>query len=136
MGQGAHFAHRTAGAGLTGQRKRTVAGGGNLTRQQMNIVDEIVDPGAPGVLIHAHAPEGGDLLVRIPVKSGHVLDVLGGHTGYFFYFLRRVILQEGLVLFKINGFCFICELKMVFGTVADIGFALMKGDMFVRQNPN
>jgi hypothetical protein len=37
MGRGAHFAHRTASAGLTGQRKVNVAGNGNLARQQMNV---------------------------------------------------------------------------------------------------
>jgi hypothetical protein len=38
-------------------------------------------------------------------------------------------------LFEINGFRFVYELKMVFGTLADIGFVLMKGDMFLDKIP-
>ena len=43
------------------------------------------------------------------------------------YLLRSVILEELLVLPKINGFRFIFELEMVLGTIADVGFSLMKG---------
>ena len=37
--------------------------------------------------------------------------------------------------FKINGFRFVFELEMVFGTIADVGFAFVKGNMLVYKIP-
>ena len=57
MGEGAHLARRAAGRGLAGQRERAVAGLGNLTGQQMNVVAELIHPGAAGMLVEAHGPQ-------------------------------------------------------------------------------
>ncbi len=75
VGQGADLANGPAGAWLAGEREGAVARGGNLADEQMDVVDQIVDPGAPGVLVHAHAPEGGHLLGRITVQRRQIFDV-------------------------------------------------------------
>ena len=51
------------------------------------------------------------------------------------YLLRSVILEELLVLLKIDGFRFIFKLEMVLGTIADVGFSLMKGHVLVYEIP-
>ena len=101
----------------------------------MNIVNEIIDPGPSGMLIHTHGPERGHFLVGVPVKRGHIFYVFGGDTGYLFNFLRSVIIQKPFILLKIDRFGFVFELEMVFGAIADVGFALVKGYVLVYKAP-
>jgi hypothetical protein len=65
---------------------------GNFAYQQMAIVDQVVDPGAPGVLVHPHAPVRGHLFIRVAEKGGQVSDVFGRNTGDLFDLLGGVIL--------------------------------------------
>jgi hypothetical protein len=73
MGEGADLARRAAGRGLAGQRERAVAGLGDLTRQQMQVVDHLVGPDAADMLVEAHGPERHHLALRIGIELGELL---------------------------------------------------------------
>ncbi len=62
--EGADLARGAAGRGLAGQRERAVAGRGDLSGQEMDVVDEVVAPDAAGVLVEAHGPERDHLCLR------------------------------------------------------------------------
>ncbi len=68
MAEGAHFPGSAAGGWLAGQRERAVTGGGDLSGQQVDVIDQVVDPDAAGMLIHTHGPEGHHLGFRIGVQ--------------------------------------------------------------------
>lgn len=74
MGEGAHLARRAAGRGLAGERERAVARLGNLTRQQMDVVDHLVGPDAAHMLVEPHGPQRHDLAVRVGIKLGQRLE--------------------------------------------------------------
>ncbi len=101
----------------------------------MNVVDEVVDPGAAGVLVHPHGPEGGHLFVGIPVKRGHIFNVFGGYPGDFFHLFRSIVFKKCFKCGKINGFRFVLKLEVVLGAVSDVGFSLVKRDMFFYKIP-
>ena len=73
VGEGADLAGGAAGRGLAGQREGRVAGLGDLSGQEVQVVDEVVRPGAAGVLVEAHGPERHHLDVRVGVELGERL---------------------------------------------------------------
>ena len=77
MREGADLARGAAGGRLSGKRERGVAGLGDLSRQQMKIVDELVRPDAADMLVETHRPERHDLALRIGVELGKLLQEPG-----------------------------------------------------------
>ena len=65
----------------------------------MNVVDEVVDPGAACVLVHAHTPKGNDFALGVAIEGGEVTNVVGRDTREFFNFCRCVIFEEFFVGF-------------------------------------
>jgi hypothetical protein len=98
VGKGADFARRAAGRRLAGQRERAVARLGDLAGQQVDVVDHVVHPGAAGVLVEAHGPEADDLLLRVGIQLGQLLEALGRHAGQLGHLLERVFGDELLEL--------------------------------------
>jgi len=130
--EGADLARGAAGRRLAGQRERAVAGLGDFSGQQMNVVDEIVAPDATRVLVEAHGPEAGDLGLRIGIKFGQSLDLVRRHAGNLRRLLDRVFGNERGVFVERHigrviglGGAFGGLLQGMFGTkaVADIGLA-------------
>ena len=56
MRQRPHFPAGAAGRWLSGERKRRTSPFPDLSGQQMNVIDQIVNRGPARVLIHPHAP--------------------------------------------------------------------------------
>jgi hypothetical protein len=54
---------------------------GDLAGQQVDVVDHVVGPGAAGVLVEAHGPEGDHLLLRVGIQLGQLLELVLGHAG-------------------------------------------------------
>jgi hypothetical protein len=67
--------------GATGQRERAVARLRDLAGQQVDVVHQVVHPGAAGVLVEAHGPVRDHLAARVGVEFGERLEVLGRHPG-------------------------------------------------------
>ena len=95
MREGADLARRAAGGRLAGQRERRVAGLGDLSRQQMQIVDELVGPDAAHMLVEAHGPERHHLALRIGIELGELLQEAAFDAGELGDLLERVVLHEG-----------------------------------------
>lgn len=77
VGEGSHFTHSSASTGLTCQRERTVARTRDLSDKKMDVVNEVIDPSSPRVLVHPHAPVGDDVTGWIAVERCHVADIFG-----------------------------------------------------------
>ena len=92
--EGADLARGAAGRGLPGQRERRVAGFGDLSGQQMQIVDELVRPYAAHMLVEAHGPERHDLALRIGIELGELLQEAALDAGELGDLLERVVLHE------------------------------------------
>ena len=91
MRERADLSDRSAGGGLARQAHRRVAGRAEVATEQVHSVHERVDRRAHRVLVHAHAPEAGDLDLPIGEEGGHHLDLLGGDAREFLDVLRRVL---------------------------------------------
>jgi hypothetical protein len=91
------FTRRAAGRRLAGQRERAVARLGNLAGQQVDVIDEVVGPGATGMLVEAHGPEGGDLDLRVGIQLGQGLQILDRNTGKLGNLLGGIFGNELLV---------------------------------------
>ncbi|MNZ56215.1 hypothetical protein D3C78_741560 [compost metagenome] len=129
MGERTHFTCRPAGRRLARQGERTVARLADFPGQQVNVVDQVVGPHTPGVLVEAHGPERNHLALGVGVQFGQCLEALGWHTGFFrgalkgvgFYKsgeLLEVDVGPGVRLVGIFGFHF----QRIIGTqtVADV----------------
>ena len=81
VGEGAHLTGGAAGRRLTGERERAVAGGRDLAGQKVQIVDQVVTPDPPGVLVKAHSPERGDPDVRVGIELGQLIQFFLGNAG-------------------------------------------------------
>ena len=101
--EGADLARGAAGRGLPRQRERAVARRRDLAGQQMDVVDEVVGPGAPRVLVEAHGPERGDLGLRIRVQLGQRLEPVFRHAGQFGGVVEVVLADELRVLVEGDG---------------------------------
>ncbi len=77
VGEGADLARGAAGRGLPGQREGAVARLGDFSRQQMQVVDELVGPDAADVLVEAHRPERRHLALGVGVELGQLLQEAG-----------------------------------------------------------
>ncbi|MNZ60499.1 hypothetical protein D3C78_785700 [compost metagenome] len=85
--EGAHLARRAAGRRLARQGERAVAGRGDLSGQQVDVVDQVVGPGPARVLVEAHGPERHDLAIRVGIQLRQCQQAVGRHAGH----LRRVL---------------------------------------------
>jgi Molybdopterin oxidoreductase Fe4S4 domain/Molybdopterin oxidoreductase/NapC/NirT cytochrome c family, N-terminal region len=94
MGKSANLARSAASRRLAGQRKWTVARLRNLSRQQVNVIDEIVTPNAAGVLVEAHCPEADNLGLRIGIELGKIAKTIDWNAGHLRGFLKRVFGDE------------------------------------------
>jgi hypothetical protein len=61
---------------LAGERERAVAGRGDLSGQQVQVVDHVVGPHAARVLVEAHGPERHHFGFRIGVELRQALEAL------------------------------------------------------------
>jgi hypothetical protein len=100
MREGADLPRRTAGRRLARKRERTVAGLGDFSRQEMDVVDKIVAPHAAGVLVETHGPEADDLGLRVGIKFGQRLKPVQRHARHFRRLLQRVVGDEFGVFVK------------------------------------
>jgi hypothetical protein len=66
----------------------------------VDVVDHVVHPGAAGVLVEAHGPEADDLLLRVGVQLGELLQAVLGHAGELGGVVERVRGDELLELFE------------------------------------
>ena len=73
VAQGADFANRPARRRLSGQAERVRPRSPDLAGYQMEIVEEVVHPGAAHMLINAHAPEAHRAAARVPYISASAL---------------------------------------------------------------
>ena len=92
--EGADLARGAAGRRLAGERERAVAGLGDFSGQQMDVVDEIVAPDAAGVLVEAHGPEARDLDLGVGIEFGQRLEPVHRHARHLGGFLQRVVGRE------------------------------------------
>ena len=92
--EGADFARGAAGRGLAGQRERAVAGLGDFSGKEMDVIDEVVAPDAAGVLVEAHGPETGDLDLRVGIEFGQRLEPVLRHARHLRGLLQRVVGEE------------------------------------------
>ena len=76
MAEGADFARRAAGGGLTREREGAVPRQTVLPEEEMQVVDLFVHPHAAGVLIHAHAPEAHEVALRVADEVGEIDELL------------------------------------------------------------
>ncbi|MNY02151.1 hypothetical protein D3C86_1347120 [compost metagenome] len=104
VGEGSHLTRRAAGRGLAGQRERAVARLGNLSRQQMNVIDHLVGPDAANMLVEPHGPERHDLAFRVGIKLGQFFQKTGFHAGHGGGFFQRVFGDELLEGLEIDRF--------------------------------
>ena len=133
--EGADLARGAASRGLAGERERAVARLGDFSRQQMDIVDQIVAPDAAGVLVEAHGPEAGDLDLRVGIELGQRLEPVGRHAGHRGGFLDRVVRDELGVFLERDVGGVVCLaapggflLQRMLGTkpIADVGLAALE----------
>ena len=106
-----------------------LAGLGDLAGQQVDVVDEVVDPGAAGVLVEAHGPVGADLALGIGVEAGELLDGFRRHAGDLLDLLRRVVGEKAAVLLEVDRLPLVLEGEAVLQAVADMGLALLEDDL-------
>ena len=108
----------------------------------MQIVDEVVDPDAAGVLIHTHGPESHHLLVRVRIDLCEPPEPVRRHTGFGHRPLERVgphILDELLVAhvrpgIRIGPVLGIALARVVRAqSVTDIVNCQVEADMFVDE---
>jgi hypothetical protein len=92
--EGAHLARGAAGAGLAGQAEGAVARLADLARQQVDVVDHVVGPGAARVLVEAHGPQAHDLGLRVGVGLGQVFQLLDRHARQRADLLGGVVADE------------------------------------------
>ena len=95
MREGADLARGAAGGRLPGQRERRIAGLGDLSRQQMQIVEELVGPYAAHMLVEAHGPERHHLALRIGIEFGELLQEAAFDARELGDLLERVVLHKG-----------------------------------------
>ena len=133
--EGADLARGAAGRGLAGQRERAVAGLGDFSGQQMDVVDEVVAPDAAGVLVEAHGPEADDLGLRVGVELGQRLEPVERHAGHLGRLLQRVVGDELAYSSKLMSVAVVglggagrLLLQRMFGAqaVADVGLAALE----------
>ena len=142
--EGADLARGAAGRGLAGERERAVAGLGDLSGQQMDVVDEIVAPDAAGVLVEAHGPEADDLDLRVGIELGQRLEPVERHAGHLRRLLQRVVGDELRVFVEAHvggvaglGGAGRLLLQRMFGpqAVADVGLAALEQRYARRRSP-
>ena len=97
MRERADLARRAAGGRLAGQREGRVAGLGDFSRQQMQVVDELIGPDAADMLVEAHRPERHHLALRIGIELGELLQEAALDAGQLGHLLQRVVLHEGRI---------------------------------------
>ena len=73
VGERPHFAGRAAGGRLAGVGERGVAGFGDLPREEVDVVDQVVGPRSPCVLVESHRPEGRHLPFGSPYSAANSL---------------------------------------------------------------
>ena len=121
VGKGPHLAGGAAGRGLAGEGHGVFAGSADLAGEEVDVVDQVVDPGAAGVLVEAHGPEGVDLAVPVAVEGRHLLDGLDRHAGELGDIFRGVRLEELLVLLEGHRLGIVHEeLGLVLQAIADV----------------
>ena len=133
--EGADFARGAAGRGLAREREGRVAGSGDLPRQEMQVVDKVVRPGAASVLVEAHGPGGHDLDVRIGVERSQRLEPAGLDTRHLHCPLERIGCDEGGIFLEADRLGVVgvlgvlgCLLQRVVGAeaVADVLVAVLE----------
>ena len=94
VGERSHLAHGATGRGLAGQAERVGARTADLAGQQMQIGDQVVHPGATGVLVDPHAPQAHRASGLVAVDLGERRDLLLGNAREGAHLLRRVVLEK------------------------------------------
>src|SRR5690606_27960827 len=62
--------------------------------EQVDVVNEIAAPGAAGVLVEPHGPEGHDAGVGVGVELGKLLEAVRRHAGESRYVVDVVVADE------------------------------------------
>ena len=102
VGEGPDLARSAAGGGLAGQGEWPVARLGDLADQEVHVVDHVIDPGAPRMLVEAHGPEADHLFLRIGIQFGEPLKAIRRHAGEFGHFFQGVFGDEFLELVEVG----------------------------------
>ena len=129
VGEGSHFAQGAASARLSRQREWAVSRLGDLSNQQMDVVNEVVDPRAARVLVHAHAPVADHFPPRVAIDRRHVPDVFGRHSRELFHLVWRVLFEHLLEFREGQIARLFRERKLVFSAVADLRLARVERNM-------
>ena len=142
VGEGADLAGRATGGRLARERKRAVAGFGNFSRQQVNIVDEVVGPDAANMLVEPHRPERHDLDLGIGVGLCEIEQSLLGDTAEVGRLFERVLshhLGIGIEIRRLRRGCVVrmggALFENVLGTqaISDIGVRRPEVDVLVDE---
>jgi hypothetical protein len=72
--------------------------GSDLAHQQVHVVDHVVDPGAPRVLVEAHGPVRGDLGLRVGVELGQRFQLVLRYARELRRVVERIGRNKGLEL--------------------------------------
>ena len=132
MAEGAHFAGRAARRRLARQAERPVTRLGDLAREQVDVVKQMIHPRAAIVLIYAHGPQRQHLQIRIGIHTCQLLDIRRRHTGDFLGVFERIGLQALSVFLerdgadRINLFADIRFVITILRRVADVFRALLE----------
>ena len=142
MREGADLARGAAGRWLPGQRERAVAGLGDFSGQQMDVVDHLVGPHAADMLVESHGPERHDLALGIGIELCKLLEEFRLHAGQFDRLFERVVRHERLEFIEVDrlhlagvGRAGRGCLQRMFGpeAIADIGRALHEGGVVAHE---
>ncbi|MNM89426.1 hypothetical protein D3C81_1016570 [compost metagenome] len=68
----------------------------------MDVVNQVIRPDAPRVLVKAHGPEGDHLALRVRIQFGQGLELLGRHAGFLGGTLKGVRFYERRELLKVD----------------------------------
>ncbi|MNO88738.1 hypothetical protein D3C76_802010 [compost metagenome] len=68
----------------------------------MDVVNQVIRPDAPRVLVKAHGPEGDHLALRVGIQLGQGLELLGRYAGFLGGALKGVRFYERRELLKVD----------------------------------
>ena len=94
MREGADLARGAARRGLAGERERAVARLGDLAGEEVDVVAELVHPGAARVLVEPHRPGRHDLHLGVGVELGERDELARRHARELLHLLRGVFGDE------------------------------------------